>query len=235
MFSVTCLGRNGLYPTVKSPTSGYLVECDDTKILIDVGSGVFASLLDIMPPEDLTAVIVSHFHGDHSSDLCVFNYYLATKNKKLRVYAPEPGKEALKPFPTFTFEEMNDGESVAIDGVVIKFFRTAHPVPCLGVRVTYDGKTLVYSADTNVSENLGRAMAGADLAILDCAFSKDDYKPNGPHLSSILCAEYAKKYNVKTLLSHLPPQGDINKILCEAAQVTPLCELIELKKYHLSK
>jgi ribonuclease BN (tRNA processing enzyme) len=99
--------------------------------------------------------------------------------------------------------------------------------------MVYDDKTFVYSADTNVCENLDHALEGADLAVLDCAFSSATYKPNGPHLCSVLCSEYAKKYNVKTLLSHLPPEGDVGTIIREANKITDICRLIEKKEYFI--
>ena len=233
MFSVTCLGRNGLYPTKNHPTSGYLIKCGSTGILVDLGSGVFASLLEKTPPEDLDAVVISHFHGDHSADTAVFGYYLASKGKKLKLYAPETGERLVAPLAGFKYETIADGDVITINDVKLSFFKTVHPVYCLGVKVVYNGKSLVYSADTNVCEALDKALVGADLAILDSAFTSAEYSLNRPHLSSALCAEYAKRHNVRTLLSHLSPTGDYDTLMKEADKVCDLCELIELKEYFI--
>ena len=95
MFSLTCLGKNGLYPTKSSPTSGYLLTCGETRILLDVGSGVFSALLESFPPERINAVVISHFHGDHCSDTTVYDYYLQTKGNKIPLYAPTFDDERL--------------------------------------------------------------------------------------------------------------------------------------------
>ena len=232
MFSVTCLGRNGLYPTDGEPTSGYLIKCDGVKILVDLGSGVFAALFKVVEPSDLDAVILSHLHGDHSSDLSVFDYYLNGKGKKISLFCPKFESGYLSTY-NFSPEFLCDGKTINVKGVKIEFFRTVHPVECYGVIVNYDGKKLVYSADTNVCEALDTALNGSDLAVLDCAFSKEKYLSNGPHLSSVLCGGYSLKHNVKTLLSHLPPKGDLALIEAEAKSVSPLCEIIKHATYSI--
>ena len=233
MFTVTCIGRNGLYPTKDEATSGYLVDMDGMKILLDVGAGVFPRLLDMTLPEDLFAVVVSHFHGDHCADLAVFDYYLQSKRAALPLFAPTDNFYDVRDLRHFYYTETYDGYRVDIEGADLSFFRTAHPRLCMGVRITYGGKTLVYSADTNVCDWLDEALEGADLAILDSAFDEQSYKQGGPHLSARLCGEYAKKHNVRTLLSHLNPTGDKEKLLSEAKEVSPLCEIIELKTYEI--
>ena len=98
---------------------------------------------------------------------------------------------------------------------------------CLGVRVEYDNKAFVYSGDTNVCSALDTAMKGASLAVLDSAFTTKNHKETAPHLSAALCAGYAKRAGARTLLSHLPPNGDLIAIEKEAKSITDLCSLIE--------
>lgn len=197
-----------------------------------MGAGVFAELLSKTKPETLDAVVISHFHGDHCSDITVFNYYLQQKKKKLKLFAPvDNNTELLSSLEWFEHIETKDSSRVTIKGVTLDFFKTVHPRFCLGVSVTYNGKKFVYSADTNVCPALDKALKGADLAVIDSAFSSATYKENGPHLSAELVAGYAKRHNVKTLLSHLPPEGDVGVIEKEAKNVSSLCELIDLREY----
>ncbi len=232
MFTVTCLGKNALYPTKDSATSGYLVKCNNYNILLDCGSGVFTALREIIEPEKVDMIIISHFHYDHIGDLGVYNYYLQTKNAKIPVYLPlrdeifDTGS-----MPYFVFNDITDIEDFSINDIKFKFFKTTHPKFCLGIAINFENKKLVYSADTNKSTLLDEAMNNADLCILDSCFTVENYRKNGPHLSSALCAEYAKKHNVKTLLSHLPADKDNKIIEQQAKSVCELCELIELKEY----
>jgi len=59
----------------------------DTRILIDCGNGVLANYQKFARIEDLSAVILTHLHSDHMSDMMVFI-------ELLKVYAPsEPAEE----------------------------------------------------------------------------------------------------------------------------------------------
>ena len=62
---VTVLGGCGAWPSDGQACSGYLVEHDGFRLLIDPGYAV-APLLD---PRSLDAVFVSHGHPDHCADL----------------------------------------------------------------------------------------------------------------------------------------------------------------------
>ena len=86
---LTVLGCNGPYPEPGGACSGYLLENGATRVLIDCGTGVLARLTAIMPPEKLDAVILSHLHYDHMSDMLPMIYKLQGTGKKLPVYAPE--------------------------------------------------------------------------------------------------------------------------------------------------
>jgi ribonuclease BN (tRNA processing enzyme) len=56
-------------PANGQPSSGYLVSCGDTTILLDCGPGVATALSAVAAPDELSAVIVSHLHLDHCYDL----------------------------------------------------------------------------------------------------------------------------------------------------------------------
>ncbi len=97
---LTVLGNNGPYPAAGGACSGYLLREGDTSILIDCGNGVLSNLQKIIPFENLDAIILTHLHSDHVSDLMVLKYAVQIKKKRgrfdrnLPVYAPpEPEEE----------------------------------------------------------------------------------------------------------------------------------------------
>ena len=53
--------------------SGYLVESDTQRILVDCGSGI-ATELRAHDPGPLTAIVISHLHADHWFDLVPLHY-----------------------------------------------------------------------------------------------------------------------------------------------------------------
>ena len=74
---LTILGNNGPFPAPGGACSGYLVESDsgETRILLDCGTGVLAHLTQLTPDIHLDAVVLSHLHYDHMSDMLPMHYY----------------------------------------------------------------------------------------------------------------------------------------------------------------
>ena len=72
------LGNNGPYPAPGGACSGYLLSSDsgNTRILIDCGTGVLNRLLGECSLDALDAVILSHLHYDHMSDMLPMQYAL---------------------------------------------------------------------------------------------------------------------------------------------------------------
>ena len=71
---LTVLGNSTAVPHPASAAAGYLVEWDDTAVLLDAGQGVIRSLQDLLDPHRLTAVVIGHMHADHSLDLVGLRY-----------------------------------------------------------------------------------------------------------------------------------------------------------------
>ena len=86
---LTILGMNGPFPAPGGATSGYFLAAGESHIAIDMGSGVLSRLTALTPPEELTAVLLSHWHFDHSADMLVLIYRLAAcAREPLHIYAP---------------------------------------------------------------------------------------------------------------------------------------------------
>ena len=66
---VVCLSTGSPEPTLMRASSGYLVEIEEHKILIDCGGGVFGRLIEYgLHPHEITHLIFSHLHSDHMID-----------------------------------------------------------------------------------------------------------------------------------------------------------------------
>ena len=66
---LTVLGMNGPFPAANGATSGYLMRGEKTRVAMDMGSGTLGRLTALMPPEKLDALLLSHWHFDHCSDV----------------------------------------------------------------------------------------------------------------------------------------------------------------------
>ena len=51
------------------PGSGYLVRVGGTVLVLDAGPGTFAVLQTLVDPSEVDAVVISHHHPDHWTDL----------------------------------------------------------------------------------------------------------------------------------------------------------------------
>jgi len=65
-------------------------------VLVDVGSGSWRQVAvnNELPPQDLSAILLTHFHSDHIGDLgeALMQSWVAGRNRKITVYGP-PGVE----------------------------------------------------------------------------------------------------------------------------------------------
>ena len=73
---LTVLGRYGPFPAPGGACSGYLLESGGVTLVMDLGSGALGNLLRRVPGLGLTAVLLSHLHSDHMSDMLVLRYAL---------------------------------------------------------------------------------------------------------------------------------------------------------------
>ena len=71
---LTVLGCSGTYPGPDSPCSGYLVEHDGFRLVLDLGPGALGPLQRAIGLLDVDAVYVSHLHADHCTDLVGMSY-----------------------------------------------------------------------------------------------------------------------------------------------------------------
>ena len=63
------LGKSPAWQDAGGACSGYLVEDEGIRVLLDCGSGVLGKLRAVVDYADVDAVVVSHLHADHILDL----------------------------------------------------------------------------------------------------------------------------------------------------------------------
>ena len=85
---ITVLGKSPSWQDVDGACSGYLVEEQGCRLLIDCGNGVFSKLRRFVDYVDVDAVVISHLHADHFLDLVPFSYALTYAPRQ----QPVPGR-----------------------------------------------------------------------------------------------------------------------------------------------
>ena len=224
------LGVSGPFPESGGATSGYLLEAGDTFLQLDLGSGVLARLTALMPPESLSALLLSHWHFDHASDLTVLMYRLDAMQRTLRVYAPADDSSVLRKVaaasPCFDLVDVAPGDSFTVGSCAVSVGEARHPVPAVGYRIASEGRILGYTGDTNTLPSLAEFYRGASLLLADGLFPAENWAEGKPHLSAALAAQLAVDAGAERLvLTHLNPVFPPRLLLREAQAVHPRVSL----------
>lgn len=225
---VTVLGYWGGYPYQQEGTSGYLVEADGYRLLVDAGSSTLVTLQEVVDPLKLDAVVLSHYHYDHIADLGVLQFYrqLRPSVEPVPVLPIYGHQEDQANFDRLTMPEISVGKAYQAEQELdlgpfkLRFLRTVHPVPCFALRIEekVTGATVVYTADSGYLEAFFTFAEAADLLIADAYFLNGREK-NPVHFTAKEVGEIARKAHVKeVLLSHLQQDIDQQALLTQVSQ-----------------
>lgn len=173
--SLTVLGCSGSYPGPGGACSGYLLDDGTTRVWVDAGSGTLANLQNHVALGDVDAVVLSHEHPDHWSDIEGWNNVLrfVLDRTGFPVYAPAGlRRRTYQPTePQMVWHDVAGGDTVAIGTMSFTFSQTDHGPETLGMRVDAGGRSLGYSADTGPAWSLEALGTGLDLALCEATMS----------------------------------------------------------------
>ncbi|MHB1535058.1 MAG: MBL fold metallo-hydrolase [Acidimicrobiales bacterium] len=218
---VTVLGCDGSYPGPAGACSGYLVSGGGVRVWLDAGSGTLAALQTHIDLADVDAVVISHAHPDHWSDLDGFA--VACRGVLGRggvpVHAPEGVQDLARvggDDGSLDWRVIADGDRVTIGEQHWRFCRTDHPGVTLAARVDLAGRHLGYSADTGPAWDLASLGPGVHLALCEASFLSDK-EGSVQHLSARQAGRTARAAGVERLvITHLQPPVDRDAARMEA-------------------
>lgn len=225
------LGSVSPYVKGKNNCPGYMIEKEETKIILDCGSGITR---EINLPDDLKklTIIISHLHRDHYADLLTLGYatYVYNKlgllNEKIKVYFPNDysaDKTYLESMDEHFFEFITYDEldKLNIGNLEITFRQNPHPVKTFAIKVKDKSHTLVYSSDTGYENNTLEEFAkDADLLVCETTFLKTQKGRIDNHLSTIEAGKIAQTAKVKKLMiTHTWPEINKKVYLKETKEV----------------
>lgn len=233
---LTVLGCSGSVPGPDSPASGYLLEAEGYRLLVDLGHGAFGALQRYVDPASVDAIVITHLHADHCIDLTAYIVALryggdarfrvggphgripligpaGTRDRLATAYDPLARRLGLQEL--FGFSTPSPGECGPFR---LAFAPTNHPVPTTAVRITHDDRSLVYSGDTGECAELVALAEGADAFLCEASFGPDEpYLPD-LHLTGRQAGEHADRAGVERLIiTHVPPWGSREVAADEAA------------------
>jgi ribonuclease BN (tRNA processing enzyme) len=220
---LTVVGCSPAWPNPGISHSGYLVEGEGGRLLLDCGPGVLADLRQLdggWPKVD--AIAVTHWHLDHFGDLVPWVwghiFGLGLEDAMPELWVPPRGVAQLTEFGklfgtpdmferVFTIREYKEGEPCAAAGFELNAYKVPHYlIDTYAFRVTDGERVLTYSGDSAPSDRLVEAARGADLFLCEAtlADSESDAKPRG-HVSLEEAVETFEASGAKRLLiTHRP-------------------------------
>ncbi len=189
---ITLLGTGSPIPDPNRAGPSTLVTTQDATLLVDCGRGLLLRLTaaGVLPPM-LTAVLVTHLHSDHLTDLndvITTHWVMGTSTVPLRIYGPPRMQEvvdatlaALGPdieyrmahhddlteAPIVDVIEVKPGDTFELGSTVVRVGATDHrPVePTVAYRIENNGKSVVLGGDGVPCTGLDELCQGADAYV----------------------------------------------------------------------
>lgn len=188
---------------------------------MDAGSGTLARLQQYLPLQDLDAVVLSHSHPDHWTDVesLAVAYKYALGLSGLKMFAPAGLRELLRvgsAADVFDWADLDDDCRVSVGEVSLRFSRTDHPVATFAVRLDAVSRSLGYSADSGPKWSLASLGPGLDLALCEATFLSEK-EGTLQHLSARQAGRTAAEAGATRLvITHLTPGVDRQAARLEA-------------------
>lgn len=231
---VVALGTfGGGVPGPGGAGTGYLFRAGGTDLLVDCGNGVLGRLADEIGFGDLDALVVTHWHFDHVSDLMAL-LLARTRSEPLPVHAPAGFGERVRTWaetfsgsPDLYLDQMDleayaDGDRIDVGDLTVWPRPVDHGPPTFAMRVTDGDGLAVFSADSRPCDELVAAADDADLLICEATFPADpEYDElRSTHLSGRDAGRVAEAAGADRLvLTHLVHHVDPKTMVDEARSV----------------
>ena len=253
--TVTILGSGTCVPSLERSSCSVLVEAEDAKILIDCGPGTMRRLLENGTEiYDISHILISHFHPDHTSELISFlfsNKYPDAFRRQipLSIIAGSGLSDFygglkkiygewidIAPNILNLIEIDRNNRSKVFNDFTLEMISVEHNEESLAFKIIGEkGTSLVYSGDTDYCSNLIDIAGNTNLLICESALP-DELKVKG-HLTPSEAGEIATKANVKQLvLTHFYPECDKVDIekQCRRTYQGPLILAEDLMRIYLA-
>lgn len=234
----TILGSGTCVPSLSRSSCSVLIESGHHRLLLDTGPGTMHRLLEAgVTIFDITAIFYSHLHPDHTAELVPFLFatkYPGTHSRQtpLTIVAGKGFSHFFNGLKSVYGEwialeddmfrivelDITKSDHYTIEDITITSAPVEHREESLAYKITGpDNTAIVYSGDTDFSENLIRLSRGADILI--CESAMPDGKKIPGHLTPSLAGEIASRAGIKKLvLTHFYPECDKSDIANECSK-----------------
>ncbi len=241
MTHVISLGGASAAPRPGQGCSGYLIDGDGTRVVLDLGPGTLPELLRHRPLADLNGILITHMHIDHMLDLFAlwwgWLYHANPLATPVPLWLPPGGAESVRrtlstlgrPDEVERFfgnvcdvAEFDPTRNLTIANTSLSFAQTAHFIPCWAVRVELPSATVAYTADTGPAVDLTELARNVDLLISEAMLPVGSLKDSTNRGSSTPAEAAALARNAQArrlMLAHLWSHDDATAALRVASAI----------------
>ncbi len=233
MGQVIILGSANAVPGENHDNTHLLAVSQQHTVLIDSGNNPLQNLRKAgVDPNDLTDLILTHFHPDHvaSAPLLLMDLWLLGRARSLVIHGLKNTLDRMeammnlydwRTWPNFypiTFHRLSNEElTPVIEGDDLAIFSSPvkHMIPTIGLRMVFQNpnEVIAYSSDTEPSQNTVRLAQGADILIHEATGESLG------HSSAAQAGQVAAEAGVKSLyLIHYDDEGIRGKLAQDAGQ-----------------
>ncbi|HEY7278587.1 MAG TPA: MBL fold metallo-hydrolase [Trebonia sp.] len=218
MRQVTVLGSCGAFPEPGRACSGFAVDWDGFRLVLDLGYATLPRLLAHWPDGALDAVAITHEHPDHCIDLhglFRMRFYGTPARPRLPLYCPpgvldrlaglEPDVDLTAVFDPHPLPGSYRAGPFELTGVPLPHF-----VPNAGIRLQAGGIALAYTGDTGPDPALAELGRDADLFIVEATDRDGEtQRPVRNLMTSAEAGRLARQAGARRLMvTHFWPGND---------------------------
>ena len=196
---VHVVGCSPAWPNPGGAQSGYLVEDDGRRLLLDCGPGVLPRLRRLEAWPRLDAIVITHFHLDHWGDLVpwafggLFGAGREQRAARARGCRTAAARRCTGSIPSST-RTRSSSSSMSTStrrrrrsraaGFELVAYRMLHyALESYGLRVSDGDRTLAYSADSAPCDGLVELARDADLFLCEATLAQPEQGIRG-HLTA---------------------------------------------------
>lgn len=224
-FQLTPIGTSPAWYNPGEPSSGFLLEADGRRVLVDCGSGVISRYLQLFGAEQqIDAIVLSHVHADHCFDLIPLKFgidYGQLGAWRPELWLPPGARDRLTKLvsawdedfsyftETYDVHEFDVASPFQIAPFEVRALDVPHYIESTALRFTHGETSFGYSSDLGPFDGLAPFMNGVDLLLSEAAFGEDGDLQllHRGHITATEAGEIARAAGAHSLLlTHVPEE-----------------------------
>jgi len=238
---LTPIGTSPAWYNHGEPNSGFLLEADGFRVLVDCGSGVIAKYLELFGTEaPIDAIVLSHVHADHCFDLVPLRHgiQMGSLNWRPQLWLPPHARTRLTRLAstwerdlatptsfaffdqTFDVREFAPGSPFSVGPFAVDSIEVPHYVESFALRFAHAAGSFGYTADLGPAPHAAPFLAGVDVLLAEAALDEDAdlSSPDRGHITASEAGQIAADAGVgRLLLTHVPEELGFDRAVAAAS------------------